>query len=86
LGLSPQLMVLAYNPSTTGRQQLRLGASSNGLDWQTVADLAQGDALSEFSYPALSWAGGNLWVSYTDQRQRIAWVRLGLKNTTGAKP
>jgi predicted neuraminidase len=86
LGLSVQLMVLAYNPSTTGRQQLRLGASANGLDWQTVADLAQGDAQSEFSYPALSWAGGNLWVSYTDQRQRIAWVRLGLKTTVGGKP
>jgi predicted neuraminidase len=76
LGLSPQQMVMAYNPSTTGRQKLDLSASANGSDWHTVTTLAQGDANSEYSYPALAWGDQRLWVSYTDQRQRIAWARL----------
>lgn len=79
LGLSPQLMVMAYNPSTRGRQRLDLSASANGTDWTTVLALASGDEHSEFSYPALAWGDDSLWVSYTDQRQRIAWKRLKLK-------
>ncbi len=78
LGLRPGLMVMAYNPSTTGRQTLDLSTSANGLDWHTVATLAQGGDNSEFSYPALTWADDSLWVSYTDQRKRIAWQRLAL--------
>lgn len=78
LGLAPQWMVLAYNPSTTGRQALALAVSANGQDWRAVTTLAQGDEKSEFSYPALTWADDSLWVSYTDQRQRIAWTRLRL--------
>ena len=84
LGLGPGLMVLAYNPSTTGRQTLDLSASANGQDWRTVATLAQGGGNSEFSYPALTWADDSLWVSYTDQRQRIAWQRLKLTPSTPA--
>ena len=92
LGLSPALMVLAYNSSPTGRQQLDLSASANGQDWRTVATLAQGGATSEYSYPALTWADDSLWVSYTDQRQRIAWTRLKLtpglmpRSAVGGKP
>lgn len=76
LGLAPGRMLLAYNPSTTGRQRLDLAASRNGTDWQPMLTLAQGDAQSEYSYPAMAWADGSLWISYTDQRQRIAWVQL----------
>ena len=79
LGLSPQLMVMAYNPLPTGRQRLDLGASANGTDWTTVVPLASGDERSEFSYPSLAWGDDSLWVSYTDQRQRIAWKQLKLK-------
>jgi len=87
LGLRPGLMVLAYNPSTTGRQTLDLSMSANGQDWHTIATLAQGGGNSEFSYPALTWADDSLWVSYTDQRQRIAWQRLALTpNASVAKP
>lgn len=81
LGLGPNLMVLAYNPSTTGRQKLDLSASANGQDWHTVATLAQGHENSEYSYPAMTWSDDSLWVSHTDQRQRIAWTRLKLTAT-----
>jgi predicted neuraminidase len=79
LGLSPQLMVMAYNPSTSGRQRLDLSASANGTDWAAALTLASGDEHSEFSYPSIAWGDDSLWVSYTDQRQRIAWKRLKLK-------
>jgi predicted neuraminidase len=39
---------------------------------------------SEYSYPAMAWADGALWISYTDQRQRIAWQRWAL-NTPSDK-
>jgi predicted neuraminidase len=81
LGLGPRLMVLAYNPSATGRQKLDLGASANGQDWRTVATLAQGGGSSEYSYPAMAWSDDSLWVSHTDQRQRIAWTRLKVNTT-----
>ena len=76
LGLAPQALALAYNPSTQGRQTLTLALSANGRDWHDALTLAQGGPDSEYSYPALAWADGSLWVSYTDMRQRIAWQRL----------
>jgi predicted neuraminidase len=83
---------MAHNPSATGRESLRLSASNDGVHWADIAVLAGSSTASsasnvvanqapagpdEFSYPALAWADGKLWVSYTDQRQRIAWVSLG---------
>jgi predicted neuraminidase len=84
LGLAPGRMVMAHNPSTTGREALRLSQSADGLAWTSVATLAEAPAAgkdaatppAEFSYPALAWADGSLWVSYTDQRSRISWVQL----------
>ncbi|MBK7653836.1 MAG: exo-alpha-sialidase [Betaproteobacteria bacterium] len=92
LGLQPGLMVLAHNPSTTGREKLELSASPDGQSWRSVAMLAEGAVGSEYSYPAMTWADGSLWISYTDQRQRIAWQRWHLNGVvdaaakTGAKP
>lgn len=89
LGLRPGLMVLAHNPSTTGREKLELSASADGQSWRSLGMLAHGEVGSEYSYPAMAWADGNLWVSYTDQRQRIAWQRwsVGLvDNKAGTKP
>ena len=93
LGLKPDLMVLAHNPSTTGREKLALSASADGQSWRSVAMLAEGAVGSEYSYPAMAWADGSLWISYTDQRQRIAWQRWhlnGVMNASaagaGAKP
>ena len=84
LGLRPGLMLLAHNPSTTGRETLRLSLSADGLHWTPLTDLAQaaaappGQPSAESSYPAMAWADGSLWISYTEQRSRIAWVRLGV--------
>jgi len=56
-----------------------LSASSDGQQWTLAQRLAQGSPGKEFSYPALVWADDSLWVSYTDQRTRIAWQRFGLE-------
>jgi predicted neuraminidase len=71
-------LVLAHNPLPTGRQRLDLSMSADGAAWQTMHTLEQGDERSEFSYPALAAHGGNLWVTYTQQRQRIAWQRFSV--------
>jgi predicted neuraminidase len=71
-------LVLVHNPLPTGRQRLDLSVSADGAAWQTAHNLEQGDARSEFSYPALATQGGNLWVTYTQQRQRIAWQRFSV--------
>ena len=52
-----------------------VGVSGDGLNWRRLAMLAEGGPGSEYSYPAMAWADGALWLSYTDQRQRIAWQR-----------
>jgi predicted neuraminidase len=68
--------LLAFNPDTRSRTALALDISADGRRWSRVADLEQGNAGDEFSYPAMAWADGSLWVSYTHQRQRIAWQRF----------
>jgi predicted neuraminidase len=68
--------LLAFNPDTRSRTALALDMSDDGRRWIRVADLEQGNAGDEFSYPAMAWADGSLWVSYTHQRQRIAWQRF----------
>jgi predicted neuraminidase len=77
LGLNPNLMVLAYNSTADSRSQLDLAQSPDGERWSLLQPLAQGSGKDEYSYPALVWADGSLWVSYTDQRKRIAWQRFG---------
>ena len=77
LGMAPGRMVLAHNSSPHSRTLLDLSQSADGKTWTTLASLAQGTGKQEFSYPAVAWADGSLWVSYTDQRQRIAWQRFG---------
>ncbi|MGI9132597.1 MAG: exo-alpha-sialidase [Rhodoferax sp.] len=78
LALAPQQMLLAYNPSTSARSQLDLSHSAEGRQWTRLATLAQGHTGDEYSYPSMAWADGSLWVSYTANRQRIAWQRFGL--------
>ena len=78
LALGPGQMLLAHNPRADGRAALDLSASADGLHWTHLLTLAQGAAGAEYSYPALAWADGSLWVSYTDQRRAIAWQRLSL--------
>jgi predicted neuraminidase len=82
LGLPGGALALVHNPLATGRQRLDLSLSSDGVDWQLARTLEQGGAQSEFSYPALTLQGDSLWVTYTQQRQRIAWQRFSI--LTGA--
>ena len=75
IALSPGQMVLAHNSSVHSRNRLDLSVSSDGKTWVKDKALAHGVGGDEFSYPAMVWAEGVLWVSYTDQRKSIAWQR-----------
>jgi predicted neuraminidase len=77
LAVSPQFQVLAHNSSPGSRRVLDLSQSTNGRDWTLLSNLARGEGKAEFSYPAMAWSEGNLWVSYTDHRKVIAWQRFG---------
>jgi predicted neuraminidase len=77
LALAPQQMVLAHNTSPHSRDQLDLSASGDALHWSPLQALAHGGGGDEYSYPAMTWADGSLWVSYTDHRRSIAWQRFG---------
>lgn len=76
LGLAPGRMVLAYNPSSRGRTALNLSESRDGQAWRVVAEMEKGVEPAEYSYPALAWSGGQLWVSYTADRTHIQWQRF----------
>ncbi len=76
MGLAPNRMVLAYNPSSNGRTALNLGESSNGQNWSVTAALEKGIEPDEFSYPAMAWSDGKLWITYTQDRKRIQWQRF----------
>jgi predicted neuraminidase len=75
LTLSPGHMVLAHNSSFHARNILDLSVSSDGQTWVKDKALALGSGGDEFSYPAMVWTEGALWVSFTDQRKSIAWQR-----------
>ena len=77
LALAPGQMVLTHNSSAHSRQLLDLSGSADGLQWSLQAPLARGTEGDEYSYPAVAWADGALWLSYTDHRRNIAWQRLG---------
>jgi predicted neuraminidase len=76
LSLAPGQLVLAHNSSAHSRELLDLSASNDGLHWSDPLALAHGIEGDEFSYPAVAWADGALWVSYTDHRRSIAWQRF----------
>ena len=82
LGLAPKRMVLAYNPSARGRTALYLGESADAQNWSVAAALDKGVEPDEFSYPALAWSSGKLWVSYTADRTHIQWQRFAPSTTT----
>lgn len=82
IGAAPGEMLLAHNSSIASRGTLDLSASRDGRNWSLVKTLEQGGFDDEFSYPALLWTEGSLWISYTVDRKRIAWQRMAL----GAAP
>lgn len=75
--LAPGKLLLAHNSSPASRATLDLSASANGRDWARLHNLAHGSERDEFSYPAMAWADGALWISYTVDRARIDWQRFG---------
>lgn len=76
LALAPGHLYLAHNSLPHGRTVLDLSRSVAGRDWALVDALEHGAGQDEYSYPALTWADDSLWVSYTDQRERISWQRF----------
>ena len=87
LGMAPQQMLLTHNSSIASRGTLDLSGSQDGRTWQRIQTLEHGAPDDEFSYPALLWLDGSLWVTYTVDRQRIAWLRLqSSSSTAGGKP
>jgi predicted neuraminidase len=87
MALAPSDMLLVHNPSTSGRAQLDISHSQDGLHWTLLQTLEQGTPDAEFSYPAMAWVDGSLWVSYTVDRQYLAWQRLApVPQSGGAAP
>ncbi len=85
--MAPGTLLLAHNSSPASRATLDLSTSANGRDWSRLHNLAHGSELDEFSYPAIAWADGALWISYTVDRARIDWQRFGAPPTTaGGRP
>lgn len=79
LALGPDLMFLAHNPRAESRAQLVLSQSRDGgQSWTVLEQLAQAPTGREMSYPSMVWADNSLWISYTEQRQAIAWQRFVL--------
>ena len=76
LTLGTGRMFLAHNSSLRSRTKLDLSSSTDGRVWVKAQELAHGTGSDEYSYPAMTWADDSLWVSYTEQRQRIAWQRF----------
>ena len=81
MALAPGQLLLAYNSSPHSRAQLDLGLSKDALQWTPLQALAHGGEGDEYSYPAMAWSDGALWVSYTDHRRSIAWQRFALAAT-----
>jgi predicted neuraminidase len=87
MALAPRDMLLVHNPAASGRAQLDISHSQDGLHWTLLQTLEQGAPDAEFSYPAMAWVDGSLWVSYTVDRQRLAWQRLApVPNSAGPAP
>lgn len=93
LSLAPSQMLLAHNSSPLTRNFLDLSQSPDGINWQLVQRLGEGKNDDEFSYPAVAWADGRLWISYTVDRHFLSWQTLvpesnpvsGWKTVGGAK-
>jgi predicted neuraminidase len=73
LRLSDGRFLLAYNPTTTGREKLEIAVSADGKSWRPAVTLE--DAPGEYSYPAMiQTRDGLVHVTYTWKRYRIKHV------------
>ena len=68
--------LMAHNPVSSGRGELTVSHSHDGVHWLPLQTLEKGAPNAEFSYPAMAWVDGSLWVTYTIERERLAWQRL----------
>jgi predicted neuraminidase len=65
--------LLAYNPTSKGRDKLALAVSRDGILWRNVAVLE--NSPGEYSYPAqIQSDDGMVHITYTWKRQRIKHV------------
>ncbi len=78
--------LLVYNPQKSGRDSLRMASTLDGRKWRDELDLESGPLGHEYSYPAMAVVDGQLWVSYTDQRQSIAWQRFAWVSAAPSTP
>jgi predicted neuraminidase len=79
LRLSDGRLLLAFNDTTTNRENLRLAVSSDeGVTWRRVRTLAE-EPGAEFSYPFLLQASdGRVHVTFTWKRRNITHVTFNL--------
>jgi predicted neuraminidase len=79
LRLSDGRLLLAFNDTTTGRENLRLALSSDeGATWRRARTLAE-EPGAEFSYPfLLQTRDGLVHVTYTWKRRNISHVAFNL--------
>ena len=68
-------VVMARNPKEGYRSQLLAHVSGDGVHWSAPQSLHQDNQGGEFAYPAWAWQDKRLWLSYTNDRQGIAWQR-----------
>ncbi|HQR03265.1 MAG: exo-alpha-sialidase [Proteobacteria bacterium] len=78
LRLNDGRLLLAYNPSTSGRSSLALALSVDaGNSWSAPRIVDQGEPQDEFSYPALLQdESGVIHLAYTWKRERIKHLRF----------
>ena len=89
LRLSDGRLLLAFNDTTTNRENLRLAVSSDeGVTWRRVRTLAE-EPGAEFSYPfLLQTSDGLVHVTFTWKRRNIRHVTFNLAwldSQTGGK-
>ena len=53
-------------------------STDNGATWETVLILEEEKIDSEFSYPAIEYMNGSLYVSYTYERLNVAYWKIDL--------
>jgi predicted neuraminidase len=91
LPLSRGRILLAFNESLRGRENLQLALSSdNGATWQRIARIEE-DQGAEFSYPYMMQdSRGRIHLVYTWHRRRIkhvvfdeGWINLKLQGASG---
>jgi predicted neuraminidase len=86
ISINQKQIYLVHNSSLASRAKLDLSSSQNGQSWTHISEIRNGVAPDEFSYPAMAWVDGSLWITYTDQRRKISWKRFERVLATKGQP